>query len=252
MRALNLHIEKRLRVIFTAVFIFCGVISAFAKKEKQHIKIDSSKVQLREPDKSSQEDYYNDDYYKYQTDKTGKKSEPGIFDRMLSKFIENLVDSMRFEKDNKFNWWSLFWIVLLIALVVLVVLKLTNSGVSSMFTGKRKQEEEIDATLEDVDIHSIDYEQQIRAAISNNDYRLAVRLWFLRTLKSFSDRELVFWKIDKTNSDYYYELSGTEYQKDFGEVSKVYDYIWYGEFPVDEHSYKNAEEKFRGLNGRIQ
>ncbi len=30
-------------------------------------------------------------------------------------------------------------------------------------------------------------------------------------------------------------------------MSKVYDYIWYGEFPVDESSYKNAEEKFSML-----
>ena len=92
--------------------------------------------------------------------------------------------------------------------------------------------------MEDVDIHNIDYEQQIREAISNKDFRLAVRLWFLRTLKSFSDKELVQWKIDKTNSDYYYELSGSKYQKDFGDVSKSYDYIWYGEFPVDEISYR--------------
>ncbi|HET6991838.1 MAG TPA: hypothetical protein VFJ43_10960, partial [Bacteroidia bacterium] len=153
--------------------------------------------------------------------------------------------------DRSFNPWSILWILILVTIVVLVILKVTNSGVSTIFSGKARKNEDVNATLKDVDIHSINYEQQILAAISNKDFRLAVRLWFLRTLKSFSDKELVRWQIDKTNSDYYYELSGTSYQKEFGDVSKVYDYIWYGEFPVDESSYRTAEEKFSVLYKKV-
>jgi hypothetical protein len=91
----------------------------------------------------------------------------------------------------------------------------------------------------------------ITEAMTNKDYRLAIRLWFLRTLKTLSDKELLSWSIEKTNRDYYYELGGTELQQEFGDVSLVYDYIWYGEFPVDEQSFKEAEQKFRHFSGKI-
>ncbi len=254
MKKSNLHIERYFRFLITAAFIFCGVISVSAKPEskKQHLFKDSSYVQLKQPSQSAQDSYYSDDYWRYQRDKKNVKQEPDVFDRLWNSFWEKLLNSVQSRKDGSFNPWNILWIVLFVTLVVLVILRLTSSGVSSVFSGKRKDVEETDATLEDVDIHGINYEEQIRSAIARNDYRLAIRLWFLRTLKSFSDKELVNWKIDKTNSDYYYELSGTNYQQEFGDVSKLYDYIWYGEFPVDENSYRKAEEKFHELNKKLE
>lgn len=243
-----------MRFYFTAILIVIGTMNLFAQSEtKKSLRMDSSSISPREPSKSAQDNYYNDDFWRYDRDKIKTKAEPDVFDRMWNGFWEKIMDSMtRDDHDRSFNPWSILWILILVTIIVLVILKVTDSGVSTIFSGKARKKENIDATLEDVDIHNIDYEQQIREAISNKDFRLAVRLWFLRTLKSFSDKELVQWKIDKTNSDYYYELSGSKYQKDFGDVSKSYDYIWYGEFPVDEISYRIEEEKFAMLFKKIK
>ena len=253
-RKLNLRTEKYFRLLVTAVFIFCGMFLHAKPENKKPLKLssDSSVVKLKQPSPNSQNNYYNDDYWKYQRDKKNVKREDDVFDRLWKNFFDKLVASFESKKDGSFNPWTILWVLIFITLLVLVIPKLTNSGVSTIFSGKRKTAEKIDATLDDVDIHGINYEEQIRVALSKNDYRLAIRLWFLRTLKSFSDKELVIWKIDKTNSDYYYELSGTNYQNEFGDVSKVYDYIWYGEFPVDDVSYKKAEEKFQGLNKKLE
>lgn len=250
---MNSRIKYMFRFLITAVLLFCGSFSVSASPEKEKIlHSDSSAIQPKEPSQSAKDNYYNDDYYKYKEEKKSVNDEPDVFDRLWNKFWNKVMSGFMSKKDGQFNPWSILWFVVFALLIVLVVLRLTNSGVNTIFSGKRKAAEKIDATLEDVDIHSIDFEEQIRNAISNNDYRLAVRLWFLRTLKSFSDKELLHWKIDKTNSDYYYELSGTSYQQEFGDVTKVYDYIWYGEFPVDEISYQKAEEKFRGLNKKLE
>jgi hypothetical protein len=253
MKALSLHIKKHIYFLLTAVFIISGSASLCAKPEKQKtLHKDSATITSREPSQSTQDNYYGDETWRYDRDKVKTKDEPNVFDRMWNGFWEKVMNSFTHgDHDRSFNPWTILWILILVTIVVLVILKVTNSGVSTIFSGKTRKSENINATLEDVDIHSINYEQQILAAISNKDFRLAVRLWFLRTLKSFSDKELVHWQIDKTNSDYYYELSGTNYQKDFGDVSKVYDYIWYGEFPVDESSYKSAEEKFSVLNKKV-
>jgi hypothetical protein len=250
--ALSSRIKKHLRFLLTVIFI-CGSFTLFAKPEvPKTLPRDSSSIKSREPSNSTKENYYGDETWRYDRDKVKTKEEPNVFDRMWNAFWDKVTNSLfRDNHDRSFNPWTILWILILVTIVVLVILKVTNSGVSTIFSGKTRKAENVNATLEDVDIHAINYEQQILAAISNKDFRLAVRLWFLRTLKSFSDKELVRWQIDKTNSDYYYELSGTNYQKDFGDVSKVYDYIWYGEFPVDESSYKTAEEKFSGLFSKI-
>jgi hypothetical protein len=253
MKRLSSPIKKHFRFFVTAVFICCGMLSLSANpNEIKTLPKDSSVIQPKEPSESAKQNYYNDDYWKYKEEKSAANAEPDAFDRLWTNFWEKIWGSVSRKNESSFNPWTILALLILITLIVLIVLRLTNTGVSTLFSGKRKTQEQTDATLEDVDIHSIDYDEEIRQAISKNDYRLAVRLWFLRTLKSFSDKELVHWKIDKTNSDYYYELSGTNFQQEFGDVSKVYDYIWYGEFPVDEAAYKTAEDKFRGLNNKLK
>jgi hypothetical protein len=242
-------------LLLAAVILLLGSSSLHAIPEiKKELKYDTSSVVKREPSPDKQAEYSDDEAWQYDRDKTtATKSEPTVFDRMWNGFWENVLESMQGGSHQRsFNPWTILWILIFVAIVVLVILKLTNTGVSTLFSGRATKVEKTDATLEDVDIHAIDYEKQIAEALSKGDYRLGVRLWFLRTLKTFSDKELVNWKIDKTNSDYYYELSGTAYQKEFGEVSNVYDYIWYGEFPVDESSYSKAERKFRDLFGKIK
>lgn len=255
---MSLHTElragiMRLRLLLPA-FLLLLSFSLHAQTDTivKKLPSDSVKMDVKQPSKSTQEDYYNDDYWKYDRDKEkAGKEEPGVFDRILERFLNKFFKGMGSEESGGSNFWSIFWLLVLIAIVVFAILKITNSGISNLFSGRRKKSEEIDASLDDVDIHAIDYEQMIAEALAKKDYRLGVRLWFLRTLKNLSDKELLHWKIDKTNSDYFYELSGTVYQDGFGKVSFIYDFIWYGEFPVDENSYREAEEKFREFQQTI-
>lgn len=240
--------------LLSVVILFLGCFALHANPEsKKKLRYDSATIIKREASPDKQKEYSENETWRYDRDKTETKSEPSVFDRMWTGFWEKVMESFQDgNHDRGFNPWTILWILILVTIVVLVILKVTGTGVSTLFSGKSRDAEKTDATLEDVDIHAIDYEKQIADAITKNDYRLAVRLWFLRTLKTFSDKELLSWKIDKTNSDYFYELSNTGYQKEFGEVSNVYDYIWYGEFPVDQLSYSKAEEKFKDLFGKIK
>lgn len=252
MKASSLLTRNVFRSLLVAVLL--GVLSPLAAQEKKVLVRDTAELQPREPAPGVQQDYYEDDAWRYDRDdeSTLGKEEPTVFDRLWNDFWEGLFDSFRSDDVTGMpSGWTILIFLILAAIIVLVILRVTKTGANSLFSGKARQEENIDATLEDVDIHAIDFDAQIRDALARTDYRLAVRLWFLRTLKALSDKELLRWQIDKTNSDYYYELSGTNYQEDFGEVSNVYDHIWYGEFPVDESSYKTAEEKFKTLSGKI-
>src|SRR5690606_10219995 len=91
-------------------------------------------------------------------------------------------------------------------------------------------------------IHEIDFEQQIDADIEQRNYRLAVRLLYLQTLKYLSNRNLIDWKPNKTNRSYVYELAQSPKQPEFETLTTQFEYIWYGDFPITEERFKPLQE----------
>lgn len=226
-----------------------GVLHA-AKKE---IRPDSSSVQAREPDKQLQQDIYTSPDYVY--DRKVKEEQSGWFER----FLEWLAEQFRFNPtpvgvpEGTGNLGQLFIILLAAGLFVALVFLLTKTNVRSIFLKKKNKEaaETGDGEAIDVDIHGVDFKTRIAEAIRIGDYRMAVRLHFLSILKQLSDKEKINWRIDKTNHDYYLELSGSAYQQDFFETAFMYEYVWYGDFKIDQGEYQLTEDKFKQTAAHI-
>jgi hypothetical protein len=258
MTILNSHIDrwnKCLLVLFIAIASWATELSA-AKDSIVSPAFDSSVIDVREPSDEAQQKIYSDDDWKYVEEKPSDQQD-SFFDRLLDKllrsFFDDVVDDVSDSGGKKrANGWTIFLLIIGVALIVFFILKATGTGGNAMFRRKSKLKEDVDATVEDVDIHAINYESQIETALKASDYRLAVRLWFLRSLKEMTDRDLIQWKIDKTNSDYFYELSGSGLEQQFGRVSLIYDYIWYGEFEVDEMGYRKVEDDLRNFHVTVQ
>jgi hypothetical protein len=133
--------------------------------------------------------------------------------------------------------------------IYLLVRVLVNEKFNSIFTKKAKTLFDID--LAEQHIESLDLDALLNAALENKDYRLAVRYHFLRILKRLSQKEIIDWHFDKTNSDYQNEIKQQQLQSGFKEVAYLYDYIWYGEQPINEIKYDAAKQKFNALNNLI-
>lgn len=243
--------------------IFIPALSLFAVKDTVRAKYDTAHMVVREPSMNAEEEIYSNDDFDYEEKVNKSSNEDGFFDRLFADLMRSLfedVDDIDFDPAQpggrrsapNISWWSIFFIVVGGGLIVFFIIKATSAGGNTLFKGKSKRKAEtIDATLEDVDIHAITYDDEIMKAVSRQDYRFAVRLWFLRSLKEMSDQNLISWKIDKTNSDYYYELSGSKLQKEFGSVSLLYDYVWYGEFKLNETRYREAEKELQEYLSKI-
>lgn len=93
-------------------------------------------------------------------------------------------------------------------------------------------------------IHELDFSTLISEKEKKGDYRSAVRYQFLYLLKKMTDQKLIDWNPEKTNGDYLYELSGKPIQKDFKDLAYVYEYVWYGEFPIDSDRYQYFKRLF--------
>jgi len=133
--------------------------------------------------------------------------------------------------------------------IYLIIRLLVNEKFNAIFTKKAKSI--IDIDLAEQHIESLDLDALLQAALDDKNYRLAIRYHYLRVLKKLSQANIIEWHFDKTNSDYQNEIAKPNLKSGFKEVSYLYDYIWYGEQPIDENSYEKANSSFQSLNNSI-
>ena len=100
-------------------------------------------------------------------------------------------------------------------------------------------------------IFDMDFDSRVAAALATQDYRLATRLLFLRLLRTMADRNIITYSIEKTNFDYLFELSGSQYFNNFSALAKGYEYVWYGNFTIQESQFAQLRQRLDDLTRQI-
>jgi len=104
---------------------------------------------------------------------------------------------------------------------------------------------------EEVITSESDFDVLIRNALQHNNYRLAVRYQYLRTLHLLAGKNLVQLSPDKTNFQYVREIGNYNLQQDFAKLTLHYEYVWYGEFVIEKEIYQRMENNFTSLNQKL-
>jgi len=123
--------------------------------------------------------------------------------------------------------------IVAISLLVFVIYKILQSG-QIVFT--RKKEAEIFVQDTD-DITVTDWAKLMQEATNTENLRLAVRYGYMWLLQLFEKRGLIQYRPDKTNYEYYMELTDPKHKKLFKELSKRYEFAWYGDLPVSQNEF---------------
>lgn len=167
---------------------------------------------------------------------------------------------------NKFKSWFFgvdeitgFWVIILkllpylliIGALFLLVWLFMKVNPSDMLLEKQIPPQ-VELTEDEDIIQNKNIQQLINQSLQNNNYRLAIRYYYLFVLKKLSDLELIAWEAQKTNTDYTEEISNDVIKKQFESITKLYDFTWYGSFKVNEKSYLQAEKEFKSITNSIQ
>lgn len=94
--------------------------------------------------------------------------------------------------------------------------------------------------------------QLILKAEKASEYRLAVRYQYLLALKQLREKELIVYQYQKTNQAYLIEIQEETLKKTFAEVTRIYEFIWYGDFEITPSSYRYAKQDFEALNTQLK
>ena len=100
-------------------------------------------------------------------------------------------------------------------------------------------------------IHELDFSTLIEEAIEGHNYRLAIRLYYLKTVKQLTDKQHIHWQPTKTNRVYVDELGSSVLRKEFEQLTSQFEYVWYGEFQVTETEFHLLRDQFQFFLGKV-
>ena len=189
-------------------------------------------------------DYEGKDVVGYTRGGSGEYSDYKTEDQPELEERNNGIDVNSSLETPFLNW---LLIGVLIAAVLYLVYILLNEGGNGLFSSNRdrKIEEEEELTVEN--IGQIDIRSLIQKAEKEGNYRLAVRYNYILVLKTLSLNNFIKLEDDKTNEEYYNEIKSQPFSKGFSYTSYLYNYVWYGEFPIDHLQYNKAKSNFDNL-----
>jgi hypothetical protein len=208
------------------------------------IQKDSSNIKVTYFKEAIKERYKGDDF-NYSINDTGGIN---LLQRILQKFFGWLRDIFGVDIDF-INYKTLEYIVygfLGVAVLYLIIKFLMQSPINSVF--KTESQDINDFQYVEENIKDVNFDHLIEAALKDNNYRLATRYLYLKSLKLLTNKNIIEWHYDKTNSDYINEIKDEKTKLVFKRISYLYDYVWYGEFPIDEAIYSKNQSDFDKLN----
>lgn len=245
--------------IIVGIFLFMTSSSILAQSTNDNI--DSTVIEELAPadEYTDDEQKVEDDEYfwekEYQDESWKQHKQRKISDSALKRmqndddfWYANAVFNKEKKKDKnqggyiplgQRQWFqTLIWIIIVGGFVTFLIMYLAGTEVGlfrkkSVPVSSKNEEEEMPE-----DIFAINYQKEIDKAAAQGNYRLAVRLMYLRLLKNMSEKNVINYKQDKTNLDYLMQLSSTKYYNDFFRITRHYEYSWYGKFEVTGEAYQ--------------
>ena len=141
---------------------------------------------------------------------------------------------------------------ILLGLLVYLLLRFFLKVNSNSILTRSKNKGSVAITEEEQIIKNEDIPALIRAAINQKNYRLAIRYYYLLSLKHLTENDAISWQPQKTNEDYIKEIAKTSLKDSFKNITRIYDYVWYGEFGVDALKFEALKQPFENLNNSIK
>ncbi len=168
----------------------------------------------------------------------------------------NRTTDRNYEEESKGGtsevWASIFKflaIAIAVGIIALLLARLLGPEGLGKPRSRRFNTEVGTINVEEIEenIHESDLDRYIREAISQKNYRLATRLYYLAIIKELSLREAIRWKRDKTNRDYLRELLGHPLRSEFRDLTVIFERIWYGDRDLGERDFESLRGRFEQL-----
>jgi hypothetical protein len=171
---------------------------------------------------------------------------------------DQIEEEKKEEKNQPYRGPSLAWSPGVLKIIGYVLILLLIGGViyyllknAMQDDGSLKNSINTDSLLYDNqhidEVREDDIERLLREALERNDFRAAVRLYYIKLLKQLHSTGFITWRKDKTNHDYAAELAAVPFTRDFRKFMIAYEIIWYGERTPSREEFTKLQVNFNDL-----
>ena len=167
------------------------------------------------------------------------------------KKVKNAAPKQNVSLVDKSWFQNLLWVVILCSFIGVVIWYLASSNIRLFSRESKKVDEENNTEETTDDIFAIQYDREIQKAVDAKNFRLAIRLWYLKTLRELSDRNIIDYQYGKTNNHYVNSLYGSRYYKDFFRLTRNFEYTWYGQFNLSAEGYEMMRADFTNFKNSL-
>ena len=230
-----------LTLLFIATHLGTGMAftpePAKEAKKPMVVKYDSLDISKRIFDQPAIDKYRQQEEFQYDESYVG----PSLWDRFW-RWFWSLFDGT----DTSVIGIGLQYLLITlgVAAIVYLILKLAGIDPIKVIRGQSAAAP-LPYSEYTENIHEINMDDELERAVNVRNYRLAVRLLYLKSLKQLNDAGLIHWEPNKTNSQYSNELQDFDQRLAFNLLTRQFEYIWYGEFNIDADVFGRVSNLFK-------
>lgn len=192
----------------------------------------------RIPEKEQIESYLDEKDFQY-----GKEYKPaageGFFQRLwrsILNFMAQIFQAVRYLP-------LILKILFVVACLVVLYIIATKTKLHRMFYEEREPLKTEFAMVDPLH-EEYNFDKVVSREVSLGNYRNAIRLLHLKLLKELDSMGIIRISRDKTNRDYSLEIGDANIRKEFTGLTRIYNHIWYGKYPLTGIDYESLAPQF--------
>lgn len=113
-------------------------------------------------------------------------------------------------------------------------------------------EEEFEEHVDAVELPKSELELKLAAALKDNNFREAIRIYFIFIIKELREKNWINWERKKTNTLYLYEMRERTQYSIFSQSVMIFELIWYGKQEISKEDYSKLEPLFKKMLNEIE
>lgn len=152
-----------------------------------------------------------------------------LFQRWMNKLLREIFGSAFADNYAVYIWIGIFVVLILLLFWFLYTKK------PELF--KRRGKKSTLYSIEDDTIYGIDFPKMITEMLVARDYKEAIRLLYLQTLKDLSDGNRIDWQLYKTPTQYIYEFR----EPAFRQLTNHFLRVRYGNFEATASLFEQMQ-----------
>jgi hypothetical protein len=130
----------------------------------------------------------------------------------------------------------------LIAFFLFVIYRIIVVNKLFLFYSSKKMKAAVND--EAIDIADQNLDEKIQHAVAARDYRMAVRYMYLKALQLLNEKQWIRYHANGTNYEYVNQMSTHKQASEFSFLTRVYEYVWYGEFTITAEQFDLVHKNF--------